>query len=129
MADDELQLITLVKRKGFTLEGRLHLCAQARKVWAAVYGEPRRRSQHRIGRGTTRPLDTLDPSNERAFLRKRRLQVEAGSGDLNVDAATIPLDRVVGQDGWEESHDGQVQLHKAKTVHPTTGRPLRQNAP
>ena len=82
-----------------------------------------------MGRGTTRPLDTLDPSSERAFLRKRRLQVEAGSGDLNVDAAAIPLDRVVGQEGWEESHDREVQFHNAKTVLPTAGGPLRRNAP
>ena len=113
LADDELQLITL-KGKGFTLEDRRQLCAQARKVWTAVYGEPRCRSQPRMDRGKTRPLDTLDPSSERAFLRERRLQVEEGSADVNVDTAAIPLERSVGQDGWEESHEREVRFQQAK---------------
>ena len=66
------------------------------------------------GRGATRPLDTLDPSSERAFLRERRQPVEAGSGNVTIGyVAATPLERCVGQDGREESHGQEVRFQRA----------------
>ena len=78
--------------------------AIAQHSWAAHHGPPR--SSRRTRLDACLPHTTqVNPHSETQFIKKRRLDVAAAAGrsGLNHADATMPHDRVVGIDGWEDT--------------------------
>ena len=113
LADDEIQLITL---KGITNKERDKLCTEARDIWIACYPKPRQRIKARRDRNAQRP-GRMDPSSERGFMRKRRLDTEVAAASVSSLQAAEPVERIVGVGGWEESHEKEVNFQRAKRKH------------
>ncbi len=73
---------------------------EARRTWSQHCGLPRAAAAGpRIDKGKLRQAN---PHSEASFIKRRRLDVAAGSRDVDVASCIVPDDRVVGELGWED---------------------------
>eukprot|EP00435_Cladocopium_sp_Y103_P069115 s847_g32.t1 len=108
--NDEAQVLDIAT---FPLEEQKRVVLAARRVWARLYGMPRKHTNNRNDIGKRAVNRDLSQS-EAAWKRQRRAEVDEKLQQHDLSKAASLEARTVGQGGWEDSHEKEKKFQLAK---------------
>ena len=106
--NDEAQVLDIAT---FPLEDQKFVVLAARRMWARLYGMPRKHTNQRSDTG--KKAANLSQS-EAAWKRQRRADVDEQLQQHDLSKAASLEARIVGQGGWEDSHEKEKQFQLSK---------------
>jgi hypothetical protein len=82
------------------------LIVKARAIWSKHYGAPRQISKNRCDKGVPRPRDSMTPTTEADWLRKRRNAAKEAGRRLG-DLKALTIEGAMQDPGWTAGHDDE----------------------